>query len=287
MIEDGAMERERLTDKELNGLFVLLFPAGFAGADVLDEVAPEGWAASPLLACFHPGIEQLWHEAVRMHRNVERLTRKRGPHRAEPTLDDIRKEYKESPVDPERELRELVGMCLWDVFSDNHDVVTADDRAVDIGSFRGAGSFIASWLNAEVVDERYSYMDFYMGTIWINDRADLTPVYVMIFRRLKREGCNWRYVFPRLGLVDMRPLRDALEQDTGAPEWADYSPSKSFAKDQRRREEDAELEELQAELDEAYRRDVEAAHKRPPPPTVAAYRTVFGSNPHGWPPGVR
>jgi hypothetical protein len=28
-------------------------------------------------------------------------------------------------------------------------------------------------------------MRFYMETIWISRRADLTPVYAMIFRRLK------------------------------------------------------------------------------------------------------
>jgi hypothetical protein len=280
------MEHDRLTDEELNDLFARLFPVGFSGKDVLDEVAPRGWAASPLLACFHPDIGQVWREAVRMHRNVERLTRKRGPHRPEPTLEDIRKEYKERPVEPEREIRELVGMCLWDVFSDNHAVVAADGRAVDTGSFRGTGGFIADRLNAELGHDDYDYMDFYMGTIWISERADLTPVYEMVFRRLRRAGCDWHYSFPRLGLVDMRPLRDAAKMDRGAAEWAGYSPSRSFAEAQHREEEDGQIEKLQRELDDVYRREVEAARKQPPPPTVQAYRAVFGHDPHGWPPRV-
>lgn len=32
----------------------------------------------------------------------------------------------------------LLGLCLWDVFSDNHDVIAADGRVVHLGSFRGS-----------------------------------------------------------------------------------------------------------------------------------------------------
>ena len=32
------------------------------------------------------------------------------------------------------EATELVGMCLWDNFADNHDVVVADTRVADLGT---------------------------------------------------------------------------------------------------------------------------------------------------------
>ena len=51
-------QSNRLTDRELHDLFDQLFPHGFAGADVLVEIASEGWEHSPLLACFHPSAEQ-------------------------------------------------------------------------------------------------------------------------------------------------------------------------------------------------------------------------------------
>jgi hypothetical protein len=51
-------------------------------------------------------------------------------------------------------------------------------------------------------------MRFYMGTIWISQRADLTPVYAMIFRRLKPIGADWVYHFPELGLVEFAPADD-------------------------------------------------------------------------------
>lgn len=53
-----------------------------------------------------------------------------------------RREYQPEPVKSDEEVTELVGLCLWDVFSDNHDVIAADGRISDIGSFRGAGAFL-------------------------------------------------------------------------------------------------------------------------------------------------
>lgn len=57
-------QNERLTDAELHALFDRLFPNGFAGDDVLSELAPGGWEQSRLVACFHPSVEQKYEEAV-------------------------------------------------------------------------------------------------------------------------------------------------------------------------------------------------------------------------------
>jgi hypothetical protein len=75
-------QRGRLTDAELKDYFDRLFPHGLAGADVLAEIAPEGWEKSPLLACFHPSPEQVFKERLQIHRNIEglvRLRREREP----------------------------------------------------------------------------------------------------------------------------------------------------------------------------------------------------------------
>lgn len=52
-------QNERLTDAELHALVDRLLPHGFTGADVLAEIAPDGWEQSPLLACFHPSVERV------------------------------------------------------------------------------------------------------------------------------------------------------------------------------------------------------------------------------------
>jgi hypothetical protein len=70
-VED--QRNDRLTDAELHALCDGLFPQGFAGANVLAEIAPEGWEQSPPHACFHPSAEQRHEEAMQLHRNIERL----------------------------------------------------------------------------------------------------------------------------------------------------------------------------------------------------------------------
>jgi hypothetical protein len=272
--------RQRYTESECEADFTRLFPHGFAGQDVLDDLAPEGWEASPLVAVFHPSLEQAYAEAVQFHRNLQALPW-RGPNRSptpEPTRETVARDYQQEPIDTAREVRELVGQCLWDIFSDNHEVIGPDGRVVDIGSFRGAGGFIAACLNRQIGRQEYDYIDFYMGTIWIAQRADLTPVYQMMFRRLKAHGHAWRYYFPRLGIVDLHPWREALhQQEDNAWETATYTPEED-------EQQDRAIAELRESLDSAHYEAVEAARHQPPPPTVQAYHSVYGRFPEGWPP---
>jgi hypothetical protein len=213
-------QTNRMSNAELKEFFDRLFPHHFAGVDVLAELAPDGWEKSPLLACFHPRPEQVFRECQRMHRRFEELCaarRKRDPNnpkfaaRPETTLAGVLADWKDEPVNVAGEVTELMGRCLWDVFSDGHDVVAADGRLADLGSFRAAGGFIACYLDGTEPDDwGGDYLRFYMGTSWIScsdihDRADLTPVYATIFRRLKAQGADWVYHFPEIGLVDLGP----------------------------------------------------------------------------------
>ena len=200
----GNEPEERYADEECGSLFAVLFPNGFAGEDVLAEVAPEGYPQSTLRFAFHPTVDQVHWERVQVHRNLQEWPwrDKERPREPEPTLEEVAATYEDSPVEVDREARELVGLCLWDTFSNENVVVGLNGRLVDIGSWRGAGGFIADELNCQTGESKYDYMDFYMGTVWVSQRTDLTPVYEMIFRRLKERLLNWRYRFPELGLVE-------------------------------------------------------------------------------------
>ena len=317
-----------LDEAELHAEFVRLFPLGWCGADAMRELAPDGWATSPLAAVYHPTAEQEFEETVRLQRNIGLLGRRPDapPHPPEPTLEEIAAEHVDSPYEPERELQELVGRCLWDVFCDNHTAVADDGRQLDLGSMRAGGGFLAEVVNkqdgpkpatrpeppeflmkmmpgdapqdertaafmAEMIKEMvgdggYTYLDFYMGTSMASGRADLTPVYAMIFRRMYALGMDWKYHFPRLYAVDLRPLKKQLdEQKKGdEPEWQSYDPSASFEEDREESKKDEELAELRSTLDEGHQEAIEAARDRPPPATVRAYETVYGAFPEGWPP---
>src|SRR5262249_30428677 len=104
------------------------------------EIAPEGWEHSPLAAVFHPSAEQVYEERLRFHRNLAALRRKDAPPppRPEPTREDVARDYRPAPVEAAREIPELGGQRLWDIFSDNHEVVGPDGRLLDLGSFRAS-----------------------------------------------------------------------------------------------------------------------------------------------------
>ncbi len=279
----------RLNDAELEHFFDRLFPTGFAGADVVQELAPTGWENSQLLACFHPSPEQVFKERLQLHRNIEAMGRTRHKQclenpeplpPPEPTMEEVLAAWKEQPINVGEEVKELTGLCLWDVFSNNNDVIAADRRVVDIGSFRGASAFLDEYL--EGPGDRWNCGDehrFYMGTIWISQRADLTPVYQMLFRRLKSLGADWEYHFPQLHVVDLSPLREAMEKREET-----YSPSEAFGKEQEERERRVELEKAKAELEEIQNQARREAMDRPPPAIVRAYQEVYGHDPKGWPP---
>jgi hypothetical protein len=257
----GNESNQRYTDEECLTLFASLFPKGFAGEDVLAEIAPEGWMDSTLHFVFHPTLDQVHWERVQLHRNLRewRWRSKDGGQEPEPSLEDVRATYGDGPVETEHEVRELVAMCLWDVFSNEHDVVDRDGRLVDIGSWRGAAGFLAEQLNRQTGESRYDYMDFYMGSFGVSQRADLMPVYEMVFRRLKERWLDWRYSFPQVQLIEF-----PSERPNGARSY--------------------QLEKMKAELREAHRQAIEDSKLEPAPEIVLAYRNVYGVLPHGWPP---
>jgi hypothetical protein len=231
--------RESYTEAECAAGFDCLFPHGFSGPDVQNEIA----------------------------------------------FDRIIPDSGEDREATERNIRELVGRCLWDIFSNQHEVIATDGRLIDLGSFRAAGEFLADRLNRWTDRREYDYMNFYLGTSapWAQPEGDLTPVYELIFRRLKRGGLDWVYHFPRVYLVDFRPLGEALDRE-GKPDWMDYSPSEALAKNEGDRRRDQEIAEFREQLDEGRNEAIEEALKHPPPATVQAYRNVYGHWPQGWPP---
>ncbi len=292
-----------------------LFPQGLGGADVMAALCPEGWAASPLRLAFHPTPEQQYEEAVRWRENLERLGGVFGNRRAKDrTGADGRPLPSAPPLEPlperevflaeartkpdaqeepdEKELGRLMGLCLWDVVSDNHDLILPDGSVRHMGSFRATAGIIADFFyqkppHEEDAEEVWNfnawdmdYCEFYMGTWAIGGRADLSPVYRLIFERLKALDYGWQYAFPKLGVVRFQKP----ETPDGKPEWEGYDPSAALAGQEKERAEEAEFRKLQADLEAAHREDLEAAKKRPPPLTVQAYREVFGHWPAGWPP---
>ena len=122
------------------------------------------------------------------------------------------------------------------------------------------------------------YLRFYMGTIWISRRADLTSVYAMIFRRLWALGADWEYHFPQIYLTELAP------RDQGVEQSATYSVSESAAAELNAQKRRAETARMRADIDELNAQAREKALDQETPATVRAYRRVYGRDPRGWPP---
>lgn len=290
-----------LSEHEAYAFLESLFPNGLKDSALIEELCPGGWENSPLSACYHPSPEQRYAESLEFSKNLNRLglllNRREDvavqalPAEPEPTFEEIllknpQDEATISPAAAVNEPAELLGLCLWDVFSDNHKVIAADGRVVDLGSFRCSAGVISDFYNTIPplkepdwsYDSGCGYMDFYMGTCWIGRRADLTPVYHLIFRRLKALGADWSYEFPRLHLIDFGPHED----DPSEP----YNPSAALQKEADGKAKAAKLQEMRRKLD---RDDLSAkrqARTQEPPATVQSYQALYGKFPIGWPPEI-
>lgn len=251
--------------------------------DLMHCIASQGWEASPYFLVRHPTTEQLHAEIVIMHENLSRLTSKRNPEapaKPVPTLEEIRREMSEKPdtVNPTQELLSVYGGCVWSVFSNNHEVIGPDGMEYDLGSFRGTGSFLSEFIEHTYPDAPpFDYMDFYCADVFIERRADVTPVYELIFQRLKEQRTDWVYSFPRLHLISF----DHLKTDSpDAP--ATYDPNKALADEMERQQRQAANRKLQADFDRAAEEAMEEAQYKEPPMIIRAYRNVYGRFPKGW-----
>src|SRR5258708_11745541 len=93
------------SDDELVAVFDALFRQGFAGEDAMAELAPDGWEKSPLLAVFHPSLEQVYEETARVHLNSLKLRKPddETPAPPEPAREEVAAGFQATPVDPTRE----------------------------------------------------------------------------------------------------------------------------------------------------------------------------------------
>jgi hypothetical protein len=78
---------------------------------------------------------------------------------------------------------------------------------------------------------------FEPATMWVRNRADLMPVYAMIFRRLHALGADWVYHFPQLYLVEL-PTRHDPHRSSG------YSVTESAAAALKAQRDRAEVERM-------------------------------------------
>ena len=79
-------------EAECRAAFARLFPPEFWCETALGQLAPDGWGQSPLRFAFHPTLQQVYEEALRIHHNLATLGKAKKPPSPEPTLAEVEAE---------------------------------------------------------------------------------------------------------------------------------------------------------------------------------------------------
>jgi hypothetical protein len=279
-----------------------LMPNGFAGADVMTELAPDGWEQCELLRAFHPTAEQLREEARAFYAEDRKYRENTGEGDGDleaewtdvpfPEFDEVEVPSgcrEAQPIDPDRECRDLVGRIVWEVLADDHSVIANDGRRIDLGNYDDASAVLNLFdlceldFEPEMEDwldmwDRGSSTRFSADMAFIEGRVDLVPVYELIFRRMQALDMDWIYQFPKLRLFESEVSKEPKE------EGDNFSPVEAYLSRLEHQDAIEEYEHKQAEVDTRNEELAEQAAKGEPPVIVLAYMNVFGRRPSGWPP---
>lgn len=265
------------TDKEGIDILKYVFNDSLC---LFNRIAPNGWINSEFVHFLHPTPEQQFVEHKRMTDKINQLSRKETEKENYKNISEFEQDDIKDIVEYE-EFLYVLGLSVYDIFSNNHEVIAFDNKIYDFGSFRGSGHFIADFFNDNIssLSQKHDYRDFYLGTIWISSRADLLPFYEFIFQKLKELNCNWKYFFPRLFSVNPKKIIDTQDNQKSM----DYQPEEALLKELELKEDDKKAIEFQEELDKISREKYEDAKYKPLNKIVKAYKNIYGILPDGHP----
>ncbi len=273
------MQYKQLPETICEALLIELFQSV---PQLLQTVASDGFANSQLVLVFHPTPEQQYKEYKQIHENINRLhsARKNQPgNKPLQSFDEFIKDIKIEPVNERYEAVHILGDCIWKIFSNNHTVFNENNESYDLGSWRGTGGFIADVINKLqlVANTSFDYLDFYMGGMFRDDRADLTPVYEFIFKKLKAKHLDWEYSFPRMGLISFH------NNDNEKDDIENYNPEEALKKQMEREQQQNEIDKLQQQFDDIHNSEYEEARYKKPSQEVMAYYKIYSHYPKGHP----
>jgi hypothetical protein len=250
-------------------------------ATLFKSLTPDGWINSDFVHFLHPTPEQQYDENKLMNKNINRLFKK--GEEDEENHSDINEFTQDilTDISAFEEFLYVFGLAVYDIFSNNHDVTGHDKKIFNLGSFRGSGSFIADFINENYKSRSgsYDYTDFYMGSIWIRSRGDLTPFYEFVFLKLRELHCDWNYFFPRLFLIEPNTMIESNEH----VDPSEYKPELAVIKEFKLSDEDQQAKNLREEFDQSFGEEYEEAKYKPLNAIVKAYKNVYGVLPLGHP----
>jgi len=262
-------------EKAQNAELVSLISYVFEDHDRLfEELTPEGWINCSLVYFLHPTPEQRFVEEYKMYERLRQIDQEKGEpiNRKPPQRKDFQPEDL-TDLNPISEFRYLLALAIYEIFSNNHQVVDMKGKLYDLGSLRGSGRFLAEFLNMYYPGpiKVYDYLDFYCTYSFIEHRSDLSPLFKHVFQKLKSRDINWIYAVPEIFWIDFSGETDQDERS--------FDPHRDILEGQyndlvRRRMEHA-LEDVNKSLKKQVLSQT--------PVIVSSYVKIYGGFPEGWP----
>ncbi len=163
-------------------------------------------------------------------------------------------------------LADYFGCSLWEAFSNNNTVFSINNYAeFSIGSWRGSGRFIASFIERKNKDLQFNYVAFYMGHL--ENKPEAKKSFEFIFNQLKNNGFDWQYEYPQLGIADLSSTKQEV--------FSSYHPNEAIEKENSKKN----LLQLIEEINTDRKKDSQASAT---PAIIIAYANIFGKYPLNW-----
>ncbi|MFC1482708.1 hypothetical protein ACFL56_00440 [Candidatus Margulisiibacteriota bacterium] len=184
----------------------------------IPKLIPKTFEKSDIYRVLNPTPKQQYKEAVRLYKVTKKWKNPIDKPRRKKYRGQVYPNKKHSDKEIIEQMIYLTGMCIWDIFSDNNEVISNNNKVYDLGSFRGTAGEIAEFINnfyEEYIPPffvgHYDYCDFYMGTLWIGQRADIAPIYKIIFKTIKSWEADWRlFSFVKIKLKSKKWLKSPI-----------------------------------------------------------------------------
>ncbi len=159
------------------------------------------------------------------------------------------------PINSSKSFVYVIGVAIWDIFSNNNRVISQNNKVYYLGSWRVSGDHIG-----EVIEENfkkepfYDYMDFYKGSIYqLPKEIDLILIYEEIFKLLHQNNCDWQYASSGLLTTEIKNGKTTLTN--------------------------TENNSLINSLKASYNKIIEKLDKNPTQIAIKAYKKVYGNLP--------
>jgi len=279
------MKMQAASRKEIEELLFHLFGDM---EKTLQLLSPEGWKNSPLYAVSHPSAAQQMKEELGFNHFTKLILDRMGESVEEdPNFGLTEDQFKElKPGSPtEHDLLCLLGTCITEIMADYCLVITTKRKFYYLGPMERASNYMARFLNRyyPIPDWEFKPFNFFHASGEAEGRADIMPIWTLLFQRLKERGLDWVYSLPKGDFSELiDEWRTAIKSYDPPPQDMDaYDPAHDMEMEMEREHVLKTIDYVEEVANEMLEKELEV-YAYDPPFMIRGYHAVFGDWPTGF-----